>query len=154
MAHTVSVNRRPAATRRFGYATAAVVYAALLCTINIWPRWQALPFLAEDTSEVIGLVNLWLVAGMASHADYLAYGTPWTRSLGDLVTTGIGLAALIRVWQVFPFTFGGPVSSAVRVALAVAIVGSAVGAVACLMALVRRRGTGGGARAGHGNIRS
>jgi hypothetical protein len=29
------------------------------------------------------------------------------KSLGELVTTGIGLAVLVRIWQVFPFDFAG-----------------------------------------------
>jgi hypothetical protein len=29
------------------------------------------------------------------------------KSLGDLVTTGVSLAVLVRIWQVFPFDFAG-----------------------------------------------
>jgi len=46
--------------------------------------------------------NLLLAAGIAANVVYLAYDPPWVRSLGDLVTTGIGLAAAIRIWHVFP----------------------------------------------------
>ena len=39
------------------------------------------------------------------------------KSLGDLATTGIGLTAAIRVWQVFPFDLSSGWSTAVRVLL-------------------------------------
>ncbi len=150
MAITAPLHRRPAATRRVGYAVTAVVNAALLYVVNAWPGWQALPFLTEDARQVLELVNLLLVAGLAAHVDYLTYDAPWTRSLGDLVTTGIGLAVLVRVWQVFPFTFAGSAAGSVvvRLVLAVAIVGSAIGTVAHLVALVRHGVGGGGAHAG------
>jgi hypothetical protein len=37
------------------------------------------------------------------------------ESLGELATTGIGLAAAIRIWQVFPFDLSSGWSTAVRV---------------------------------------
>ena len=35
----------------------------------------------------------------------MAYDPPWLKSVGDLATTGIGLAAAILIWQVFPSTW-------------------------------------------------
>jgi hypothetical protein len=54
---------------------------------------------------------------------------------------GIGLVALVRIVQVFPFafdatSFGSP--SVVRVVLYVAIFGAAVGVIVQFVALVRR----------------
>ena len=62
-----------------------------------------MPFLTSAITQVLVLVNLSLDAGLAVNLVYLAYDPPWLKSLGDLATTGIGLAAAIRVWQVFPF---------------------------------------------------
>jgi hypothetical protein len=42
--------RRPSvATRRVGYVVAAVGEATLLYLVNVWPGWQAVPFLTADT---------------------------------------------------------------------------------------------------------
>jgi predicted membrane protein len=124
-----------------GYAIAAVVNAALVYAVNVWPGWQTLPFLNQDTSHVLGLVNLSLVAGLVANLVYLANDAPWLRSLGELVTTGIGLAALVRFWQVFPFDFGGSSfewALLARFVLVVAIVGSVLGVFVQFVLLMRR----------------
>jgi hypothetical protein len=85
--------RRPRpAGRRVGYLIAVVVNAALLFVLNGQPGWQDVPFLTSATSQVLGLVNLSLAVGLAVNLVYLAYDPPWLKSLGDLLTAGIGLA--------------------------------------------------------------
>jgi hypothetical protein len=83
-----------------------------------------------------------MIAGLVANLLYLFRDPPRLRALGDLVTTGIGLAAMVRIWQVFPFSFEDdaiPWATVFRVALAVGIVGSAIGIVTALVALVRGR---------------
>jgi hypothetical protein len=137
-----SPTRRPSvAVRRAGYVVAILVNTALLYVVNVWPGWQTLSFLTEDTRQVLGLVNLSMVAGLVANVVFLAHDAPWLKALGDLVTTGIGLAALIRVWQVFPFDFRGSSfdwALLARFVLAVAIVGSAIGMVVQFVSLLRR----------------
>ena len=134
--------RRPsAAARRVGYLVGVVVSAALLFVLNAQPGWQALPFLTSDTSQVIGLVNLSLAVSLAVNVVYLFYDPPWLKSLGDLITCGIGLAVAIRIWQVFPFAFHGSSawwSTAARVLLILVIVGSAISIVVQAVSLARR----------------
>jgi len=115
--------------RRVGYFIAVVVNAALLFVLNGQPGWQDLPFLTSATSQVLGLVNLSLAVGLAVNLVYLAYDPPWLKSLGDLLTAGIGLAVAIRLWQVFPFAFHGSwawCATAVRVLLIVGIAGCGI----------------------------
>jgi hypothetical protein len=141
MTLTAPARRPAAAARRAGFVIAAVVNAALLCLVNVWPGWQAASFLTEDTRQVLGLVNLSLAAGLVANLVYLVRDTLWLKLLGDPVTTAIGLAAAVRVWQVFPFDFSGwsfDWSSLVRVVLAMAIVGSAIGLLVQLVALLRQ----------------
>lgn len=132
---------RSATTRRVGYIVAAVVNVVLWYAINVRPGWQVVPFLTEDMSNVVGLINLSLVAGIVANLLYVAYDAGWVRPLGELLTTGIGLVALVRIVQVFPFafdatSFGSP--SVVRVVLYVAIFGATVGVIVQFVALVRR----------------
>lgn len=122
--------KRPSrAARRFGYAVAVLVNVAILLVVNRWPGWEAVPFLTGDTEHVIGIVNASIVAGVVANALYLAADPRWFKAVGDIVTTAIGLAATVRIWQVFPFDFGaGSVWDTVaRVLLVVAIVGSVIG---------------------------
>ena len=141
MPPTTAARRPSAAARRVGYLVGIVVSAALLFILNGQPGWQALPFLASDTTQVIGLVNLSLAVSLSVNVVYLFYDPPWLKSLGDLITSGIGLAVAIRIWQVFPFAFHGPAawwSTAVRVLLFVVIAGSAISIVVQAVSLARR----------------
>jgi hypothetical protein len=130
---------RPAG-RRFGYLVAIAVNAALLFVLNGQPGWQAVPFLTSATSQVLGLVNLSLAAGLAVNLVYLAYDPRWLKSLGDLLTAAIGLAVAVRLWQVFPFAFHGSwawCATAVRILLIVGIAGCGISIVVQAVALAR-----------------
>ena len=132
--------RRPAvAARRAGYVVAVVVNAAILYAANVWPSWHALPFLTEDMSAVIGLVNASILVNLAANVVYVLADPRWFKALGDLFTTSVGLAALLRMWQVFPFDFSGTSfdwALVVRIALAVGIGGSIIAIVAALVSFV------------------
>jgi hypothetical protein len=146
----VNARRPPPAARRFGYLIAAAVTAAMLYLIDVWPGWQELPFLTDDTKQVLWLVNVSLVASISANVVYVAYDPAWLKSLGDLVTTGIGLTVLARLWQVFPFDFSGYSfnwDALARFVLVVAIVGSIIGILVQFVSLVRLA-IDGGARAG------
>lgn len=139
---SVATGRRrpPTATRRVGYAVAVLVNAALLYAANVWPGWETIPFLTEDTERVIRLVNASIMVGLAANIVYLVRDPRWLKALGDVVTTTVGLAALVRIWQVFPFDldssgFDWPL--AVRILLGIAIVGSVIGILAGLTTFVR-----------------
>ena len=119
---------------------AAVINGALLYLVNRRPGWDALPFLTSETPQVLGLVNAAIVAGIVVNLVYLFADPPRLRSLGDLVTTGIGLAAMVRIWQVWPisFTSGGfPWETVARWLVGIGIVGSAIGIVVAIVTLVR-----------------
>ena len=131
--------RRPSAgARRAGYGVAIGFSAALLIILNGSPGWQAIPFLASATDQVLWLVNLSLGAGMAANVVYLVHDPPGVKLPGDLVTTGIGLVTAIRIWQVFPFDLSSGWSTAVRVLLVIGIAGSCVALVVQIVSLARR----------------
>ena len=127
-------------SRRVGYAIAAALNVALLLILNETPGWEALPFLTDDFSLVLGVVNASIVAGVVANAVYVVADPAWVRALGDIVTTGIGLAAMVRLWQVFPIDFtvtAVDLDLVARLLLIVAIVGSVIGIVAAAARLVR-----------------
>jgi hypothetical protein len=129
-----------APARRVGYLFAALVNGALLYFANVWPGWEVLPFLTGNTREVLGIVNVSLIAGVVVNVVYLFLDLPWLKALGDLVTLGIGLAVLARLWQVFPFDFRGSSfdwALVVRILFAVAGVGSAIGIIVQVVMLIR-----------------
>lgn len=150
MTRTAPTRRQSVAARRAGYIIAIVFNATMLYVVNVWPGWQAVPFLTEDTRQVLGLVNLSLAVGILANVAYLIHDGPRLKALGDLATTGIGLAVLVRLWQVFPFDFRSwsyDWSFLVRILLVMGIVGASIGILVGFAMLLRQLATG-GARTG------
>jgi hypothetical protein len=125
---------------RTGYVVGALINAALLIGINIWPGWTVVPFLTETTPLILPWVNASLIVAVVANALYLVADPRWLRAVGSIGTSAVGLLATVRTWQVFPFDFG---ESAVdwallmRIALVLGMVGGAVAIVVGLVALSR-----------------
>lgn len=141
MSVTAPVRRPSAAARRLGYIIAAAINAAMVFAVNVWPGWQALPFLTDETPRVLGLVNLTLVVNLIVNVVYVAHDPPWLKALGDLMTAAVGLASTSWVLRVFPFDFTGYAfnwTPLVRIVLIVGVVGCALAIVVQLVTLIRR----------------
>lgn len=131
---------RPTAGRRVGYVIGAGVNVALLVLVNVWPGWRSVSFLTADAADVVGLVNLSLVLGIVTNGIYVVRDTPGVKALGDVVTTSVALAVLIRVQQVFPFDFdesGVDWAFWARAGLWFAIVVTCIALIVQLVTLVR-----------------
>jgi hypothetical protein len=156
MTVTAPAQRTTAAARRGGYAVSVLVNAALLLAVNRWPGWEAVPFLTDRTHLVTGLVNLSIVVNLAANVVYLVRDPGWLKAFGDTVTTAVGLVAVLRIWEVFPFDFGDDSfdwALVARVVLVVAIVGCVIGVVAAFVTFVvqvARSLAGGGPGPGSG----
>jgi hypothetical protein len=130
-------------TSRGGNVGSALVNAAMLWGINIWPGWQVLPFLTSDMTRVLGIINASLTAGIVANLVFVVIRNRGIMALGNLVVLGIGLAAVLRLWEVFPFDFGDswpgwPV--VMRVLLGLGIAGSIIGALVEIVILFRSAG--------------
>jgi hypothetical protein len=142
---TMTVHRRqPVASRRLGYTIAVAVNAVLIYLVNVSPGWDAVPFLTPATTEVLPWVNASMIAGVVANALYVAWDPTWFKALGDIVTTSIGIVAMVRIWQVFPFDFTGSSfdwALVARFALGFGIGGSIVAILVALVTLVRSLAT-------------
>ena len=123
--------------RRFGYLVAVAVNAAMLYLLNRSPGWDAVPFLTPETPEVLGLVNASIVAGVVANLVYLVRDPQWLRALGDVVTTAVGLAALVAIWQVWPVELSAVWDLLARWVVGVGVVGSVIGIVVAVVHFVR-----------------
>lgn len=135
-----SRKRPPVAVRRTGYAFAAVINAAILYLLNVWPGWEELSFLTEETTEVLGLVNFSLALGVLLNVVYLFADPAWFKVTGELLTALVSLLVVLRVIQVFPFDFSTwnvDWTWLVWTILIIAAIGTFVGAVVQLVTLVR-----------------
>lgn len=137
---------RPAS--RSGSVVGAVVNAVLLWLVNGQPGWDAVPFLTEETSRVLPLVNLSLTAGVVTNLVYLVSNGPRVHALGEVLTASAGLVAAVRILQVFPFDLDEPYRTAVQVLLVVALAGSAIAIVVNLVSLLGVERSGRPAAAG------
>ena len=132
MTLTAPRHRPAVTTRRSGYVVAVLINAVLLYAANVWPGWEAVPFLTADTVLVMGLVNASIIVNLAANAAYVITDRPWFKALGTVLTSVVGFAAAARIWNVFPFDFTGSAvdwSILVRVVLGLAMVGSAIAAI-------------------------
>jgi len=141
---SATIGRRPGrvGARRAGYAVAAGINGLLLFGINVTPGWSVVPFLTPDMAAVLPWINASLAAGILANAIYLFRDTPGVKGIGDLVTEVVGLAAIVRLWQVFPFDFGAEPnawSTVVRVLLIVAIAGTGIAVIVGVVTALRSR---------------
>jgi hypothetical protein len=137
---TIPARRQSVASRRAGYTVGAVVNALLLGAVNRWPGWDAVPFLTQDTRQVLGWVNASIVVGLVANLVYAAADPPRLKALGDGLQNLVGLAAIVKLWQVFPFDFaqgGFDWDLLARWVLGVGALGSLVALVLALVRLVR-----------------
>ena len=96
----------PTAGRRLGHLVGAAVNGLLLLVVNVYPGWQVVPFLTADAALVVPLVNASLIISAVVELGRAVVDPPWLRALGNVLTTGISLAVMVRSVQVFPFDFG------------------------------------------------
>ncbi|QMU22841.1 hypothetical protein [Gordonia rubripertincta] len=139
---SLSDRRVEARNRRVGYSVSVAVNVVLLVAVVGWPGWEAVPFLTDDFRQIVGWVVAALGAGIVTNSVYAVTDSPAVRAVGELVVDAIGLVALIRLWQVFPFDFGDtdtPWSTVVRVVLAVGIAGTAIAMVVVIVQTALRR---------------
>ncbi len=132
--------RASTGVRRAGYVVAMMVNALMLLAANIWPGWEVVPFLSRETPLVMSWVNVAIVVNLVANAAYFLRDPVWLRSVGDLVTLGVGTAVMVRIWQVFPFDLTGSGMDwalVLRIVLVLGIFGSVIGMIAAAGTLVR-----------------
>jgi hypothetical protein len=126
--------KRPApAARRFGYLLGAAINALLVWLVNVAPGWWWVPFLTDDFGEVVWLITVSLLVGIAVNLAQVAYDPPWVRRLGDTITAGFAVVILYRLWSSFPFDLGerwADWTTPLRVVLLLVTIGTAIGLVA------------------------
>lgn len=138
---TQDPTRTPSMTsRRAGYVAAAVVDVVLLYLVNVWPGWTVLPFLTDGMADVVGLVNLSLVATLVANLVWLGYDPPWFIATCQVFLSVVSLAVAITLLQAFPFDFTAYAfdwALLTTVVLWVAVLGSSVSIVVWVVRLVR-----------------
>jgi 4-hydroxybenzoate polyprenyltransferase len=86
----------------------------------------AIPILA------IGANALTALLAVSANLLYVLWDPLWLRALGDLVTTSVGVVAMVRIWQVWPIDFaaGSAWDVVARILVGIGIAGGLIGIVA------------------------
>ncbi len=128
-----SSTQQPRKVSRSRFVLAAGIDLALLFLIFVWPGWELLSFFNDRTSDVLGLVALWLVVDLVANLTAAASDTDWLRSAAEFAAAMLTVITLGWILAIFPFDFTGLAvdwTTAIRVLLIVGMVGAAIGAVA------------------------
>ncbi|MEZ5407166.1 MAG: hypothetical protein R2761_04015 [Acidimicrobiales bacterium] len=147
---TVGVDRpspvRPGRLRRrSGYVAAIVVQLIGLYLVRHLVDWDV-PFLTSRFDRVVPSIELSILVTLAANAAWLVLDPPWFRSVIQIGVNLVGLAPIVRMWQIFPFDLGADDRIwrlVLRALLVVAFAGTVVGTGAELARLARSgRGAG------------
>jgi hypothetical protein len=132
-------HRPPTGARRLGYLVSVAINLVLLWLLLVEPGWRWLGFLTEDFTAVVGWVALSLMVGAAVNLAFVGFDPPWARRLGDALSAGAASVAMARLWSVFPFDLGtwSGWQTTLQVALGVACIATAIGALANLVEAFR-----------------
>jgi hypothetical protein len=126
--------------RKVGYAVAIACNIALLVIANNILDWGWLPWLTDEFSDILPVMNVSLGASIAANAIYLFYDPPGFKAAAELGLLIISLIVTIRFLQVFPFDFTAYEfgwGTLVRWLLVLAIVGISIGMLVQVVQLVR-----------------
>jgi hypothetical protein len=137
--------RRPPAEastpgKRFGYFIGAGITVAFIYVVQNLVAWDWFPWLTDDFNDVVPIITISLVVSAVANLLYIFYDRQWFKSLTQLGVLGVGLAATIRFYQVFPFDFSAydfRWDTAAKALLVIGIVGSVIGIVVEFSKLAR-----------------
>lgn len=127
----------PTPGQRFGYLVAIAVNGGLLWFVNQQPEWDWPRFLTDEFDQVLPIVSVALIAGMATNAAFLWFDAGWFKSLGNLITAGVSFVAAITVFRVFPFDFATYAVDWTGVTRAIALFGIVGTGIAVLVESVK-----------------
>ena len=134
---------RPPAAKRFGYVVAiGCNVLGLWIAHNLldwgWPR-----FLTDQFDDVLPLITVSFVYGMATNALFVLYDRKWFKALVDVGGSVIAFLVTLRLFQVYPFDFSDYAvdwSWLVTTLLIIGLVATAIAALAQSVRVVRSVG--------------
>ncbi|MFW2381299.1 MAG: hypothetical protein ACN4GZ_06025 [Acidimicrobiales bacterium] len=124
--------------KRLGYLLAAALNGVMLWIASQLLDWGWPGFLTPEFDDVLPVITVSFVMSIIANLMY-AWNDSWPiKPIGELVTSVVGFVAAQRIWEVFPFEFSGnDWSWLVRLVLAAAMAGTAIGAFAQLVSLAK-----------------
>jgi hypothetical protein len=106
-----------------------LIDGVILALVNVYPGWAAVPFLGGAFPEVLGLLNVSLVAAIAFNVVRLMADPAWFVAAGDAVMAVITLMVGLALLRVFPFDYASHTDAwelVTRIVLWIVVVGSVI----------------------------
>lgn len=122
--------------RMSSYVASLVFGGALLWVMNALPSWHV-PFLLDSYSRALPAINLSLWVQIAMNIVLIFYHPRFFHHLSQVVVAGFSIFAIATIASVFPLDFSSvvlpatapPLNLIARLALYVALGGTAIGAI-------------------------
>ena len=132
--------RVPRTLRSTGYLVAATLNGVFLWVAHHMVEWDWPRFITPAWDDVLPLVTASLLVSIVANLVYAVDDSAPVKSIGNILTSGVGFVVAVRMWQVFPFdfsTYAVDWSWLARLATGIAIVGSALGVIVETARLLR-----------------
>lgn len=138
----MAVNRSPTRSResrRIGYIAAVVFNLIMLFVFHNLENWN-FPFITEDFERVLPALDLAIGVAVVANLLYLVYDPAWFQALMQLVQGAAGFWAVLTLYRIFPFNFGGDfINTVLRFALVLVLAGIVIGVIIDLIRLLSGR---------------
>jgi hypothetical protein len=123
-----------------GYVAGAIVNGIFLWVMNQLPVWKPF-FLLDSYSEVLWAINMSLIVQIVLNLVLIFFHPRFFHYLIQAVFSLVSIVSLVWILRVFPVDFSARLSDLFnwlfRIALIVAIVGSAIGGVTNFVRFLR-----------------
>lgn len=101
-------------------------------------------FLNESYATVLPVITISLCASILAQIAFLVYDRSWFRHLLQIGLHIVSILVMVVILNIFPFDLGAPWPLLARIVLIVGIIGTTIGVLVELAALVRGREDGEG----------
>ena len=122
----------PTAATRFGYVVAIGCNAFGIWIVHHLLEWSWPRFLTDQFDEVLPLITVAFVFGMATNAMFVLYDRQWLKSLVDVGGSILAFVITLRLYEVYPFDFSDYANNWSWLVTTLLIIGMAVTAIAAI----------------------
>lgn len=115
--------------------------AAVIVNIICWYiannllNWN-LSFISPTFSDVLGILNLFLITAIIINFIFIFYNASWFRNLLSIITAILGVIVAYTFLTVFPFILNDTLALALKILLVLAIIGSFIAIIVHIMKVI------------------
>lgn len=120
---------------RAEFVAAIIINLIFLYIFNNLLSWN-LSFIAPTFADVLGILNLLIIATIIVNFIFIFYQSPWFRNLLQMIPDVLGINTAYAFLVVFPFILGDLLGLILYIFLVLVIIGSIIGLLIHLVKFV------------------